>query len=139
MAYSSRVSSSENDGSLYVRRRTRKACRWSPSQPYRAWITRSNVARFAVAGISTVRQPRKAEQRAPYPAKLGTKRRPPAARDHLCLLDPKPSPAALHQDRRGEPRARLPDALDLTRAHRSRAAAEGGGSGPASRAPRRRA
>jgi 8-hydroxy-5-deazaflavin:NADPH oxidoreductase len=45
---------------------------------------------------------------------LGTKRRPPAARDHLCLLDPKPSPAALHQDRRGEPRARLPDALDLT-------------------------
>src|SRR6266404_7406739 len=38
------------------------------------------------------------------------KRRPPAARDHLCLLDPQPSPAALHQDRRGEPRARLPDA-----------------------------
>ena len=34
---------------------------------------------------------------------------------------------------------RLPDALDLTRAHRSRVAAEGGGSGPASRAPRRRA
>ncbi len=25
-------------------------------QPYRAWITRSSVARFAVAGISTVRQ-----------------------------------------------------------------------------------
>ena len=56
MAYSSRASSSGNDGSLYVARRTWKRCRWSPSQPYRVWITRCSAARFAVAGISTVRQ-----------------------------------------------------------------------------------
>ncbi len=50
-----------------------------------------------------------------HPAALGGAARAPATRDRLRLLDQRPPPAAFHQDRRREPGACLPHALDLTR------------------------
>src|SRR5258707_529489 len=56
MSSSSAASSSVKNGSLYARRPTRNACRWSPSQPNRSWITWCRSPRVAMMGSRTLRQ-----------------------------------------------------------------------------------